>query len=299
MEIERSGIENKATCKISAEELKERGVSPEELAYRSFKTDRIFQDAVELACRQYKSLLRPGAPVVIEATPMADGSLELTIYSGDDSDELDPRFSTLALFDDDIEDADDDYYSDLPFPEAGLGDGEYYSDDEPDEGGENGGIDVEKYMEGFFAFQDFLEKEDDEENDADELKRIMQLRDESLGRDTQSEAEPGDDIGSEEDWRKKKAVLYCGIFKNLLKAAVSFKDYKDDSRLYSLKGAYVLVLDRGTVDAETAKSLIPAFKKCGNYGEVTKAGEARIKEHGKLLIDGGAVAKLAALSKEN
>lgn len=103
MKIEKIN-ENQIRCFISNEDLVARKIKISELAYGTDKAKSLFREMMTYANKKY-GFDSENLPLMIEAIPLSDNSLLLTITKVAFPDELDSRFS---------------YFSDSELPESGL-----------------------------------------------------------------------------------------------------------------------------------------------------------------------------------
>ena len=89
--------ENQIRCYLSREEMKQRQIHLKELAYGTDKAKRLFHEMMQEAYARY-GFSAENMPVMIEAVPLHDDSLVLTVTKVDNPEELDTRFSSFAPF---------------------------------------------------------------------------------------------------------------------------------------------------------------------------------------------------------
>ena len=86
--------ENSIRCLIGREELMERQLNVEDMAYGSVKTKKLFEEMISRASDELGFV--EGTPLVIEAIPLKEGAIEVILTKVDSPDELDVRFSKFA-----------------------------------------------------------------------------------------------------------------------------------------------------------------------------------------------------------
>lgn len=162
MKIERIN-NNQVRCILTKQDLTDRQIRISELAYRTEKAKKLFQDMMQEASNQ--GFEAEDNPLMIEAIPGACESLELIITKVEDPEELDTRFSRFTALDDE-----DDFYSDdLDFEDQWLEDGnEYaYAGNHLEDTG------FEDDLEGLLNM--FEEEEDDIDEEPEEIPAIRRL----------------------------------------------------------------------------------------------------------------------------
>lgn len=114
MKIEKIS-ENQIRCTLSRTDLEDRQIKLSELAYGSDKAKTLFQDMMREADMQF-GFAADNMPLMIEAIPIAQGSIILNITKVEDPEELDTRFSKFSQSDlENIESIDDfSSYDSLP-----------------------------------------------------------------------------------------------------------------------------------------------------------------------------------------
>jgi len=80
---------------LTGEDLAARNLRLSELAYGNEKARRLFQDMMQEAFYQY-GFAAENTPIMIEAIPLAAGSIVLVVTKVDNPEELDTRFSSFA-----------------------------------------------------------------------------------------------------------------------------------------------------------------------------------------------------------
>ena len=86
--------ENSIRCLIDREELTQRQLNVEDMAYGSMKTKKLFEEMINRASDELGFV--DGTPIVIEAIPLKGGAIEVILTKVDAPDELDVRFSKFA-----------------------------------------------------------------------------------------------------------------------------------------------------------------------------------------------------------
>ncbi len=94
MKIERIN-QNQIRCILTSEDLSERKIKANELAYGSEKTRKLFHEVVNLALREF-NFETGNIPLRIEACPLSAGSVLLVITKVENPEELDPQFSQFS-----------------------------------------------------------------------------------------------------------------------------------------------------------------------------------------------------------
>ena len=125
MKLERLS-ENQIRCTLNKEDLAERELMLNELAYGTDKEKELFRDMIEQAADELGFEVND-IPLMIEAIPVNPDCLILIITKVDDPEELDTRFSRFSKYAnieidaDDDSDSDDNEDEDLPLnPESLL-----------------------------------------------------------------------------------------------------------------------------------------------------------------------------------
>lgn len=98
MKIEKIN-ENQIRCTLTREDLELHQIQLGELAYGSEKAKKLFRDMMEQAQMQF-GFEADNIPLMIEAIPVASGSIILIITKVEDPEELDTRFSKFTPFKD-------------------------------------------------------------------------------------------------------------------------------------------------------------------------------------------------------
>ena len=96
MKLERIN-ENKIRCILTSSDLSSRQIMLGELAYGSAKAKALFRDMMDLAAEEL-GFETDDMPIVVEAVPMENGSIVLTISKVDNPEELDARFSRFTPY---------------------------------------------------------------------------------------------------------------------------------------------------------------------------------------------------------
>lgn len=96
MKLERIS-ENKIRCILTSTDLSSRQIMLGELAYGSAKAKALFRDMMDLAAEEL-GFETEDMPIVVEAVPMENGSIVLTISKIDNPEELDARFSRFTPY---------------------------------------------------------------------------------------------------------------------------------------------------------------------------------------------------------
>ncbi len=86
---------NKFKCTITQKDLSDRNMRLNDLAYGSEQSRSLFREIMQGAGREL-NFDTENMPVMIEAIPMADGSLQLVISREEYPDQLDARFSDFS-----------------------------------------------------------------------------------------------------------------------------------------------------------------------------------------------------------
>ncbi|MDO5131871.1 MAG: adaptor protein MecA, partial [Eubacteriales bacterium] len=89
--------ENQFRCYLSREEMQQRKIHLKELAYGTDKAKELFHEMMQEAYARY-GFTADNMPVMIEAVPLQDDSLVLTVTKVENPEELDTRFSSFAPF---------------------------------------------------------------------------------------------------------------------------------------------------------------------------------------------------------
>lgn len=89
--------ENQIRCYLSKEEMNQRQIRLRELAYGTEKAKQLFHELMQEAYARY-GFTADNMPVMIEAVPLQDNSLVLTVTKVENPEELDTRFSSFAPF---------------------------------------------------------------------------------------------------------------------------------------------------------------------------------------------------------
>lgn len=96
MKIDRIS-ENQIRCYLSKEEMESRQLRLKELAYGTEKAKQLFQEMMQEAYARF-GFAADNMPIMVEAVPLHDESLVLTVTKVDNPEELDTRFSNFAPF---------------------------------------------------------------------------------------------------------------------------------------------------------------------------------------------------------
>ena len=94
MKIEKIN-ENQIRCILTGEDLRSRQLKLSELAYGTEKARELFRDLMQQAAWQC-GFNAENIPLMIEAIPMAEGSIVLIVTKVENPEELDTRFSSFA-----------------------------------------------------------------------------------------------------------------------------------------------------------------------------------------------------------
>lgn len=94
MKIERIS-DNQIRCILTGEDLAQRQLRLSELAYGTDKARTLFRDLMQEASRQCGFDVE-NYPIMVEAIPLAGGSIVLIVTKVDNPEELDTRFSNFA-----------------------------------------------------------------------------------------------------------------------------------------------------------------------------------------------------------
>lgn len=94
MKIEKIN-ENQIKCTIDKNDLSVRGISISELAYGSENTKSLFSEIMSQAFSEF-GFTSDDTPLIIEAIPLATGSLVLIVSKESEPEELDTRFSKFS-----------------------------------------------------------------------------------------------------------------------------------------------------------------------------------------------------------
>lgn len=94
MKIERID-ENTICCTLTKTELQQRNLDVRDMTYGSENVNRLFEEMMKKAEVEVGFEVNMDA-LMIEATPLSDGAMQIIISSVDDPDELDSRFSKFA-----------------------------------------------------------------------------------------------------------------------------------------------------------------------------------------------------------
>ncbi len=86
---------NKFKCTITPKDLSDRNMRLNDLAYGSEQSRSLFREIMQGAGREL-NFDTENMPIMIEAIPMADGSLQLVISREEYPDQLDARFSDFS-----------------------------------------------------------------------------------------------------------------------------------------------------------------------------------------------------------
>lgn len=86
--------DNSIRCIVEKEELLERHINVDDMAYGSKTTINFFNELMQMADMELG--FTPGNPVMIEAVPLGGGSMEITVTKVEDPEELDVRFSKFT-----------------------------------------------------------------------------------------------------------------------------------------------------------------------------------------------------------
>lgn len=87
--------ENQIRCYLSKEEMDSRQLRLKELAYGTEKAQKLFHEMMQEAYARY-GFSADNMPIMVEAVPLQDESLVLTVTKVDNPEELDTRFSSFA-----------------------------------------------------------------------------------------------------------------------------------------------------------------------------------------------------------
>ena len=94
MKIERIS-DTQVRCTLTSFDLSIRNVNLKELTYGSEKARNLFSEMMQRAMQEF-GFETDGFPIMVEAIPMKDDSIELVITRVDEPDEVDTRFSRFA-----------------------------------------------------------------------------------------------------------------------------------------------------------------------------------------------------------
>ncbi len=98
MKLERIN-ENQIRCTLTGQDLADRHLKLSELAYGSAKAKHLFQDMMQLASCEL-GFEADDIPLMIEAIPLASGSIILNVTKVEYPEELDTRFSNFSDYGD-------------------------------------------------------------------------------------------------------------------------------------------------------------------------------------------------------
>lgn len=94
MKIEKLN-DNQIRCTLTREDLQQRGLKLSELAYGTEKARALFQDMMQQAQYLFGFQVE-NTPLMVEAVPMAGGTIVLVVTKVENPEELDTRFSSFA-----------------------------------------------------------------------------------------------------------------------------------------------------------------------------------------------------------
>ncbi|MBE5905998.1 MAG: adaptor protein MecA [Lachnospiraceae bacterium] len=101
-------------CTLTKEDLAERQIKLSELAYGSEKAKTLFHDMIQQAAFEF-GFEAENIPLMIEAIPLSTDAIILIITKVECPEELDTRFSQFSPASEE-----DDFETEVPFPEAPL-----------------------------------------------------------------------------------------------------------------------------------------------------------------------------------
>lgn len=255
MKIEKIN-ENQIRCTLTKEELADRQIKLSELAYGSEKARSLFQDMIEQANDQFGFEVND-IPLMIEAIPLSGENIILQITKVEYPEELDTRFSKFS---------------------------------------ESGAFGDMEDMDSSFA----------QMQGADDILEIFQKMKDDLKQQAQEKEKHPEDVGREVHHKKLNPELPKNLtnlfeFENIEQMerlahvlggyfCGTSDVYKDES-----KNRFCLLIRKSGHTPEEFNKVCNVISEYGRYRKYTKAAEAYLKEHGKLILKGNALEVLEAL----
>ena len=101
---------NQIKCILNKNDLSARNLEIDSLIYGTEPLNSLFNELIKYAKDKF-NFITDNTPIAIEAIPMSDASLSITITKNDDPEELDTRFSKFSPTPEDVENAIKDTFS--------------------------------------------------------------------------------------------------------------------------------------------------------------------------------------------
>ena len=291
MKIEKIN-DNQIRCTLTQADLEERQLRLTELAYGSEKAKQLFREMMLKAYKEYGWSNETNIPLMIEAVPMRENGLILTITKVEDPEELDTRFSRFT-------------------PTDVLPDDETIPEIE-------GADDILDVFRKFFDQKKAAQKQgkkgrttpaaDGNPQEADDGK-TGEAAEASVNEKmpgTKKAASAGKKAAGETDAAsgKKPPVLTRAFrFDNLEEVILAAKAlrgfYNGDNSLYHLRkeGNYLLAVHQAAHTPEDFNRICNILTEYAHGENFSAAAEAYLTEHGSLVIRGEALQKLAGLTE--
>lgn len=246
-------------CTLTKEDLADRQLKLSELAYGTQKAKDLFRDMMQQANLKF-GFEAEDIPLMIEAIPLSGDTIVLIITKVEDPEELDTRFSKFAPSVSDSEDH-SDLLSELP--------------------------------EGADEILDLFKKVQNSH-----LSKAV----EELSRQT---AEPEKETANEEEPEQEQEITKMFSFSSLNPllhlSEVLQSFYQGNNSLYKNTGnnLYYLVVSQSGHLPEDFNRLCNILSEHGKMERYSKAQEAHMQEHYKILIPDCAISSLAIMNRES
>lgn len=255
MKIEKIN-ENQIKIELMPDDLRERHIVIDELAYGSAKAKALFKELMDLAFTEL-AFDTEDFPVMVEAVPMGEERLTLTITKVDNPDELDTRFSRFSNEDEYL----GEYFEDMEeMLDLDLGDELVPIADAA----------ADEILNAFKRIKDVMEK-------PDAKNRRKKIPHEAM------------DI--------TKMFEFEGMDSLLRAASVTKDIYAASNSLYKhpINGNLYLIVHKGTHTPEEYNRVCNTLSEYGTQHRYGAGTDSYMKEHYKLIIASDALDKLGNL----
>lgn len=262
MKIEKIN-ENQIRCTLTKEELADRQIKLSELAYGSEKAKVLFRDMIEQANYEF-GFEAEDIPLMIEAIPLSGENIILQITKVEYPEELDTRFSKFS---------------------------------------EGGNFEYDENIEDETLFPQL--------QGADDILGIFQSMKEKLNGNAEEISSENESASAEKEAKKKRKSLelpknLTNIFEftnieEIESVAHVLGDYfVGQSDLYKNEGKnrFYLLIRKSSHTPEEFNKVCNIISEYGKYKKYTKATEAFLKEHGKLILKKNALQVLYSIAGE-
>ena len=264
MKIEKVN-DNQIRCTLTKADLADRQLKLSELAYGTEKAKDLFRDMMQQANLKF-GFEAEDIPLMIEAIPLSGDCIVLIITKVEDPEELDTRFSKFAPSLQDLEDSLEDSLSDLP--------------DAADE-----------ILDLFRKVQNSHLAKHPDTLDAG-IEKTNGSLDEACKTETDKSAEIPANITKLVSFDKLNTIS------SLSNMIVSF--YQGNNSLYRNpeNNRYYLVLSQSSHTPEDFNRLCNILSEHGQMERYSKAREAYMEEHFKIIIKNNALHSLFVMESE-